>query len=101
MENTQLEEMTYIVQNTWLPIMRGQDTIGETRIGERDAIRIANNLIEANYIKQAEAEWIPSTRYHGFYMCSSCRSTNKEHQTFYRNVWSFCPHCGAKIKVGD
>ena len=55
MENTQLEEMISIIQNTWLHIARGQDTIGKTCIGECDAARIANSFIEANYAEKSYA----------------------------------------------
>ena len=98
MENTQLEEMTYIIQNTWLPIMRGQDTIGETRIGERDAARIANELIEANYVKQREGKW--KLGGNGSGTCSTCSFTQVSVWDFdsYQN---YCGHCGAKMSLEE
>ena len=102
MENNQLEEMTSIIQNTWLPIMRGQDTVGETRIGERDAIKIANSLIEANYVKQHEAEWLKGK--YGLYVCSVCDKTCPyDAQADDISYWEckFCPSCGAKMNTVD
>ena len=61
--------MTSIIQNTWLPIMR-TGYGGETHIGERDAIRIANKpLLEANYVKQREGKWKLGS--YGFGTCSA------------------------------
>lgn len=103
MEKNQLEEMASIIKNTWLPIMQGADTVGETRIGERDAIRIANRLTEANYVKQVEAEWCPYTEYYAddysecntrkVFACSRCGRLEKYKEPY-------C-NCGAKMKVGD
>jgi hypothetical protein len=93
MESNQIEEMTYIIQNTWLPIMRGQDTVGETHIGERDAIRIATKLIEANYVKQQEGGWVLEREPNGkpyFFHCSICDKETKVGT-------AFCPNCGAKM----
>ena len=101
MEKSQLEDMTGIIQNTWLPIMRGVDTIGETHISERDAIRIANNLIAAKYVKQAEAEWLKGK--HGLYVCSVCDKTCPyDAQADDISYWEckFCPSCGAKMNTG-
>jgi hypothetical protein len=98
MENTQLEEMTSIIQNTWLPIMRGQDTVGETHIGERDAIRIANSLIEANYVKQREGKWKLGS--YGFGTCSACKFTQASIWD-YDNYQKYCGHCGAKMSLED
>lgn len=33
----------------------------------------------------------------GFYMCSACKSNDKECQCFYSNTWNYCPNCGAKM----
>ena len=98
MENTQLEEMTSIIQNTWLPIMRGADTVGETHISERDAIRIANSLIEANYAKQCEGKWKLGSD--GFGTCSICNFTQASVWDFdsYQN---YCGHCGAKMSLEE
>jgi hypothetical protein len=98
MENTQLEEMTSIIQNTWLPIMRGQDTVGETHIGERDAIRIATSLIEANYVKQREGKWKLGS--YGFGTCSECNFTQASIWD-YDNYQNYCGHCGAKMSLED
>ena len=98
MEKSQLEDMTYIIQNTWLPIMRGADTIGETRIGERDASRIANNLIEAGYRKQHEGKWKLGS--YGFGTCSACNFTQAsvyDQDTYQR----YCGCCGAKMSLED
>lgn len=101
MEKNQLEDMIDIVdiiQNTWLPIMSGTDTVGETRIGERDAIRIANNLIEANYVKQHEGYWKLGSC--GFGTCSVCKFTQSsvyDQDTYQR----YCGCCGAKMSLED
>jgi NADH pyrophosphatase NudC (nudix superfamily) len=98
MENAQLEEMTYIIHNTWLPIMRGLDTIGETIISERDAARIANELIEANYVKQREGKWKLCDG--GFGTCSACNFTQASVWDF-DNYQRYCGHCGAKMSLEE
>ena len=96
MENTQLEEMTYIIHNTWLPVTRGPDTIGETIISERDAAIIANELIEANYVKQREGKW--KLESYGFGTCSVCKFTQTSIWD-YDNYQKYCGHCGAKMSL--
>jgi hypothetical protein len=98
MEKNQIEDMTYLIQNTWLSIMRGPDIIGETCIGERDAIRIANNLIEANYVKQREGKWKLMSS--GFGTCSECNFTQASVWD-YDNYQNYCGHCGAKMGLED
>lgn len=102
MENTQLEEMTSIIQNTWLPIMRGYDTVGETRLSERDASRIANQLIEAKYVKQREAEWLRGKD--GLFVCSVCNKTCPYDASADDILYwecKFCPNCGAEMNRED
>ena len=98
MENSTLEELTTIIQNTWLPIMRGQDTIGETYLGERDARRIANRLIEAKYVKQREGKW--KLYDGGFGTCSACNFTQASVWDF-DNYQNYCGHCGAKMSLEE
>jgi hypothetical protein len=52
--NNYIEEMTELIRNTWLPIMQGDITVGETRISDYDAVRIAEALYEAGYKKVLE-----------------------------------------------
>ena len=98
MENSTLEELTTIIQNTWLPIMQGQDTVGETYLGERDASRIANQLIEAKYVKQREGKW--KLYDGGFGTCSACNFTQASVWDF-DNYQNYCGHCGAKMSLEE
>ena len=43
------DRMREVIQNTWLPIMRGDDTVGETRLGAGDVFRIATALINEGF----------------------------------------------------
>jgi hypothetical protein len=49
--NKTIKEMTELIRNTWLPIMQGDITVGETHISDDVAIRIAEALYEAGYKK--------------------------------------------------
>lgn len=50
----QIDEMTKIIQNTWLPINHGNVTVGDRRIREDDAHRVAYDLYNAGYRKKSE-----------------------------------------------
>ena len=43
------------------------------------------------------ASWIPSRRHYGFYICSNCFCEDKELKPFYKNIWKYCPNCGARM----
>ncbi len=101
MENktTVIEEMTTVIKNTWLPINRGDTTIGETRLSEYDAFRLANALYDAGHTKQQnKGTWkLHST---GFGTCSVCNFTQAsvyDQDTYQR----YCGHCGAKMSLED
>ena len=64
-------------------------------ISREDIQEFLDNIPTVEAEPVAHGKWVPSGRYYSFYMCSVCRSTNKEHQPFYRCVWKYCPNCGA------
>lgn len=50
----QIEEMTTVIANTYLPVMQGVTTVGEICLGGGDAWRISNALYNAGCRKQKE-----------------------------------------------
>lgn len=51
---------------------------------------IREGLINANYRKQSEGEWLQD--FDGDYYCSACGAYPK------KDVGKYCPNCGAKMK---
>ena len=90
----QIEEMAKVIHNTWLPINCGNVTVGERRIYEDDARKVANNIYDAGYRKQSEGEW--KQVYNSFprYVCTSCN------HLFNNKSFKYCPNCGSKMKGG-
>ena len=91
------DRMREVIQNTWLPIMAGADTVGETRLGTRDVFRLATALINEGFRLERKGEW--KTPYDGFHdmveiVCSNCLRTGAKHFTY-------CPGCGAKMDVKE
>lgn len=88
------DRMREVIQSTWLPIMRGADTVGETRLSTGDVFRIATALINAGFHLERKATWehCLSTPggIHDRYKCTSCGFTTG---------WTtdFCGGCGAKM----
>lgn len=98
-ESKQLAHMAELIQHTWLPIYRGQDVVGETRIGPRDSERIARNLINSGFIMQIESSWVYD-EYKDCFVCCACgESTARISED--SGLASFCPNCGAKMFRGN
>ena len=105
LQKNQIEEMARVIQDTWLPRMEGMNTVGELRIGSRDADRIATNLYNASYRKQKEGEWIVVNEYNDYRMCKEAKIAcsvcgHKPKYEWYLSDINFCPNCGAKMKGG-
>ena len=62
-----------------------------------DALRYAERVVEAGYVKQSEGEWISRGDMFEVFACSVCGGT----VDFKFQKTSFCPNCGAKMKGGE
>ena len=51
MKNDAIVAIAAVIKNTWLPIMQGPITVGETHISSYDATRLAEAIYEAGYRK--------------------------------------------------
>ena len=85
------DRMREVIQSTWLPIMRGADTIGETRLGTRDVFRIATALINAGFHLERKGEWIIGKYSFDRSVCSVCGAT------FDGDGGNYCGKCGARM----
>lgn len=115
------DHMREVIQDTWLPIMDGADTVGETRLGTGDVFRIATALINEGFRLERTGTWTgvtsrdyahaeglpsyatPEERKAYFDMfshithCSVCSVMFDNRQVKH---WKYCPHCGAKMTEG-
>ena len=96
------DRMREVIQNTWLPIMDGADTVGETRLGTRDVFRLATALINEGFRLERKGEWIdvPDYSRNGWQIsgkpvqpkyCSVCGDV-------YSKAYNYCPKCGARMQ---
>lgn len=47
-----------------------------------------------------EAQWVPSTKYKGFLVCSACEDCYIEGWSDKERKWRYCPQCGKRMKQG-
>jgi hypothetical protein len=94
--NKTIEEMTELIRNTWLPIMQGDVTVGETHISDYNAIRIAETLYKAGYKKPIEGVW--TLNKDGSGTCRLCGFTQRAVWD-YDNYQRYCSVCGALMKL--
>ena len=81
-----------VIQNTWLPIMNGADTVGETRLGTRDVFRLATALINEGFRLERKGTWkIDVYGYWERSVCSECGAI------FEGDGGNYCSKCGAKM----
>ena len=86
------DRMREVIQNTWLPIMHGADTVGETRLGTGDVFRIATALINNGFRLERKGTW--KTDVYGYWersVCSECGAV------FEGDGGNYCSKCGAKM----
>ena len=92
------DRMREVIQDTWLPIMNGADTVGETRLGTGDVFRLATALINEGFRLEHKGKWTERVEKPEwleddvvvYYECSCCGiySFDQSH---------YCPGCGAKM----
>ena len=86
------DHMREVIQHTWLPIMDGADTVGETRLGTGDVFRIATALINAGFRLERKGTW--KTGVYGYWersVCSECGAT------FEGDGGNYCSKCGTRM----
>lgn len=85
------DRMKEVIQNTWLPIMDGADTIGETRLGTRDVFRLATALINEGFRLERRGVWKTDSYGLDRSVCSECGAT------FEGDGGNYCCICGARM----
>ena len=88
------DRMREVIQNTWLPIMDGADTVGETRLGTGDVFRLATALINEGFHLEHKGEWLTDKYGMERSICSICGAV------FEGDGGNFCSNCGARITEG-
>lgn len=86
------DRMREVIQNTWLPIMDGADTVGETRLGTRDVFRLATALINEGFRLERTGTWKADV--YGYWersVCSECGAV------YEGDGGNYCSKCGAKM----
>ena len=86
------DRMREVIQNTWLPIMDGADTIGETCLGTRDAFRIATVLINEGFRLERRGIWKTDRYGMDRSVCSECGAV------YEGNGGNYCRKCGARME---
>lgn len=113
------DRMREVIQDTWLPIMDGADTVGETRLGTGDVFRLATALINEGFRLEHKGTWtgiLPRDYSHAegipsyatpeqraayadmldhITHCSVCNWMFDSRQARH---WNYCPGCGARMK---
>ena len=85
------DRMREVIQDTWLPIMDGADTIGETRLGTRDVYRLATALINEGFRLERKGKWLNGKYSFDRSVCSECGSN------FEGDGGNYCCICGARM----
>ena len=62
-----------------------------------DALRYAERVVEAGYVKQSEGEWKGNG---SLQHCSECGNVVNFREVS-KWLYNFCPNCGAKMKGAD
>ena len=86
------DRMREVIQNTWLPIMDGADTVGETRLGTGDVFRIATALINEGFRLERKGEWLTDKYGMERSICSLCGAV------YEGDGGNYCRNCGARMK---
>ena len=102
-EEKQFEELIEIVK----PFVRGLPCGEESGSCELtdcrscNARNLAKAIIEKDYRKRSEGEWIKSTQTHELIcnLCGAIGPVDCLKEDFYAS--NFCPNCGAKMKGGE
>lgn len=93
----EIDNLSELIQNTYLPIMRGEVTVGEYYINSDVANQLAAHLITNDVAIQKHGAWISfldgdHIMPERYYRCSCCKSIER------RNL-PYCPWCGAKMDL--
>ena len=89
------DRMREVIQNTWLPIMDGADTVGETRLGTGDVFRIATALINEGFRLERRGIWKTDRYGMDRSVCSECGAT------FEGDGGNYCSKCGARMREDE
>lgn len=85
------DHMREVIQDTWLPIMDGADTIGETRLGTGDVFRLATALINEGFRLERKGEWLTDKYGMERSICSLCGAV------YEGDGGNYCRNCGARM----
>ena len=85
------DHMREVIQDTWLPIMDGADTVGETRLGTGDVFRIATALINEGFRLERKGEWLTDKYGMERSVCSICGAV------YEGDGGNYCRNCGARM----
>ena len=85
------DRMREVIQDTWLPIMDGADTVGETRLGTSDVFRLATALINEGFRLERKGEWLTDKYGMERSICSICGAV------YEGDGGNYCKNCGARM----
>lgn len=88
------DHMREVIQNTWLPIMDGANTVGETRLGTDDVFRLATALINEGFRLERKGEWLTDNYGMERSICSICGAV------YEGDGGNYCRNCGARMTDG-
>lgn len=92
----EINNLSELIQNTYLPIMCGPDTVGEYHISSDVANRLAANLVANDVTVRKHSKWNIEVGMNYFKerICPICKKHVES------NFWNYCPNCGAKMDLG-
>jgi hypothetical protein len=96
----EINNLSELIQNTYLPIMRGSATVGEYRINSDVADRLAAHLVANDVIIRKHSAWIFVNDRCGCRECRNCLSYDGNGVILDLSHLSYCPWCGAKMDLG-
>ena len=96
----EINNLSELIQNTYLPIMCGKVTVGEYRINSDVANQLAAHLIANDVAIQKHSTWIFVNDRCGCRECRNCLSYDGNGVILDLSHLPYCPWCGAKMDLG-
>lgn len=95
----EINNLSELIQNTYLPIMRGEVTVGEYRINSDVANQLAAHLIANDVTIQKHSAWIFVNDRCGCRECRNCLSYDGNGVILDLSHLPYCPWRGAKMDL--
>lgn len=82
----------------WIPISERLPEFEDIEMPTDLIDRIRNQPSAHPATQEPTAEWVPSTKYKGFLVCSACEDCYIEGWSDKDRKWRYCPQCGKRMR---